>query len=127
MAQKTIRRFTIRQGNAKTMHFTLLGQDQRPQALPAGSTVALTMWREGELPLKRIDAAPCVIDDDGTPAKLGKGHYDFTAIASAALPAGVYEARLDTMVGGAIPLTFPDDDGRLDPSRKMLITVTEQV
>jgi hypothetical protein len=127
MAQRLIRRFTIRKGNAKTMYFTLLGQDRRAQELPPGSTATFSMWRDGELPLKRIDAAACVIDDDGTEIKRGKGHYTFTALASAALPAGVYEGRVDAMVGGAIPLTFPDDDGRLDPSRKLLITVTEQV
>jgi hypothetical protein len=122
-----LRRFTLRQGNAKTMYFRLRGQDQKPQQLGPGSLVTLTMWRESSLPAKVINAAPCVVLDDGSDAQKGRGSYLFTAVQSVALPAGVYEIRFDALIGGAVPLTFPDDDGRIDPDRKLLVTVTEQV
>lgn len=122
-----LRRFTLRRGNAKTLYFTLRGQNGAPQQLTAGTIVTLTAWRERDLPAKAVNAKACVIDDDGTVAKRGKGHCSFSAIESAALAAGVYELRLDALVGGAVPLTFPDDDGLIDPDRKLLLLVTEQV
>lgn len=125
--QQPLRRFTLRRGNAKSLFFTLRGQDQTPQQLTGGSVVTLTAWRERDLPTHAVNAKPCAILDDGTIPKRGRGRCDFSVADSLALAAGVYEMRFDALIGGSVPLTFPDDDGLIDPDRKLLLLVTEQL
>jgi hypothetical protein len=114
--------FVVRRGNAKQLLVRLRGSDRKPQALPAGTVVTFTMWRtlHDRAGSMVLDHVPGAVQDDGTSAKMGWASYDFTAVSSAAIPRDVYFAQFDALVGGVIPLTFPDDD-----AEPLLVKVTD--
>jgi hypothetical protein len=111
----------VRQGDTKTYRVRLRGADRKAQLLPPGSSVAFSAWRSADEP-KVIDALACVIVDDGTLANRGLVDVTFPAVSTAVIPSAVYTSVFNALVGGAIPLTFPDDNA--DP---LYLHVTAQV